>query len=76
VERPTNPCLIWSRAFAISDEAGSLRPEAAARLPVELRLERSSALLQVAECCGEIVDFCSLADGEAGEIREKRRVCS
>jgi hypothetical protein len=29
----------------------------------------------LANCCGEIVDFCSLADGETGEIREKRRVC-
>jgi hypothetical protein len=32
--------------------------------------------VQVVKCCGEIVDFCSLTDGEAGEIREKRRVCS
>jgi hypothetical protein len=36
---------------------------------------RFSASVKVAKCCGEIVDFCSLADGEAGEEREKRRVC-
>ena len=36
---------------------------------------RLSVSVHVAKYCGEIVDLCSLADGKAGEIREKRRVC-
>lgn len=35
---------------------------------------RQPRSVHVAKCCGEIVDLCSLADGKAGEIREKRRV--
>jgi len=36
---------------------------------------RISGSVHVAKCCGEMVDLCSLADGKAGEVREKRRVC-